>query len=54
MTRRSTRRRTYDWGGVDVLFCDGSVKFVRGTVNIETWRALSTKDAGEVIAGDSY
>ena len=46
--------RSHHGGGVDVLFCDGSVKFVRDTVNIETWRALSTKDAGEVIAGDGY
>jgi prepilin-type N-terminal cleavage/methylation domain-containing protein/prepilin-type processing-associated H-X9-DG protein len=41
-------------GGVCVLFADGSVKFVKDSVNVETWRALSTKDAGEVVSSDQY
>jgi hypothetical protein len=39
---------------VNVLFCDGSVKFVKETVNLATWRALSTKDGGEVISADAF
>jgi len=46
--------RSYHRGGVNVLYCDGSVKSVKNTVNIDTWRALSTKDGGEVISGDGY
>jgi prepilin-type N-terminal cleavage/methylation domain-containing protein/prepilin-type processing-associated H-X9-DG protein len=41
-------------GGVNVLFADGSVRFVKNTVNIKTWWALGTKDYGETISSDSY
>jgi prepilin-type processing-associated H-X9-DG protein len=41
-------------GGVNVLFCDGSVKFIKNSVSIPTWRALSTQDAGEVVSSDAY
>ncbi len=46
--------RSYHAGGVNVTFCDGSVKFVKDSVNLITWRAISTKDGGEVVSGDSY
>jgi prepilin-type N-terminal cleavage/methylation domain-containing protein/prepilin-type processing-associated H-X9-DG protein len=35
-------------GGVNVLFCDGSVRFVADGVNLAAWRALATRDGGEV------
>jgi prepilin-type processing-associated H-X9-DG protein len=41
-------------GGVNAAFCDGSVHFVKSTVNIATWRGLSTTQGGEVISSDSY
>jgi prepilin-type N-terminal cleavage/methylation domain-containing protein/prepilin-type processing-associated H-X9-DG protein len=41
-------------GGVNVLFADGSVKFIKDTVNASTWRALGTIAGGEVISADSY
>lgn len=41
-------------GGVNVLFGDGRVQFVKDTINIETWRALATIRAGEVISSDAY
>jgi prepilin-type processing-associated H-X9-DG protein len=41
-------------GGVNTLFCDGSVKFVKNTINLFTWRALSTSQGGEVISSDAY
>jgi prepilin-type N-terminal cleavage/methylation domain-containing protein/prepilin-type processing-associated H-X9-DG protein len=41
-------------GGVNVCFADGSVKFVRDTVAIETWWALGTKNGGEVVSADQY
>jgi prepilin-type N-terminal cleavage/methylation domain-containing protein/prepilin-type processing-associated H-X9-DG protein len=41
-------------GGVNVLFCDGSVKFLKSTVNINTWWALGTRAGNEVISSDQY
>jgi prepilin-type N-terminal cleavage/methylation domain-containing protein/prepilin-type processing-associated H-X9-DG protein len=36
-------------GGVNVLLCDGSVRFVSNGVDLTTWRALATRAGGEVI-----
>jgi prepilin-type N-terminal cleavage/methylation domain-containing protein/prepilin-type processing-associated H-X9-DG protein len=36
-------------GGVQVLLGDGSVRMVRNSIDINTWRALSTMSAGEVL-----
>jgi prepilin-type N-terminal cleavage/methylation domain-containing protein/prepilin-type processing-associated H-X9-DG protein len=41
-------------GGVNVAFLDGSVKFIKDSVNFGTWAALGTKAWGEVIDGSSY
>ncbi len=41
-------------GGVQVLFADGHVKFVRDEVNISVWRAIGSPSGGEVVADDSY
>jgi prepilin-type processing-associated H-X9-DG protein len=41
-------------GGVNALFCDGHVQFVKNSVNVATWRALSTRNSGEVISSDAY
>ena len=41
-------------GGVNASFADGSVRFVKDTINIATWRALGTRSGGEVISADSY
>ncbi len=41
-------------GGVNVLFGDGSVRFVKNGVSLTTWRALGTRNGGEVISSDSY
>ena len=41
-------------GGVNVALADGSVKFVKDSVNIQTWFALGTRDGAEVITADSY
>ena len=39
-------------GGVNALLGDGSVRFLKDTVALETWRALSTRKGGEVISAD--
>jgi prepilin-type N-terminal cleavage/methylation domain-containing protein/prepilin-type processing-associated H-X9-DG protein len=46
--------RRYHPGGVNAAFCDGSVRFAKNSVNVSTWRALSTTQGGEVISSDAY
>jgi prepilin-type N-terminal cleavage/methylation domain-containing protein/prepilin-type processing-associated H-X9-DG protein len=41
-------------GGINILMCDGSVRFVKNSINPLTWWALGTKASGEVISADSY
>ncbi len=41
-------------GGVNALFGDGSVKFVKDSINAVTWQALATRAGGEVVSADSY
>ncbi len=40
-------------GGVLVLTGDGSVRFVKDSINLATWRALSTRAGGEVVSADA-
>lgn len=37
------------YGGVHVLWADGSVKFMGDTIDLRVWRAMGTIDGGEVI-----
>jgi prepilin-type processing-associated H-X9-DG protein len=41
-------------GGGHFLFGDGSIRFLKTTIDSRTYRALSTKDIGEVINSDAY
>jgi prepilin-type N-terminal cleavage/methylation domain-containing protein/prepilin-type processing-associated H-X9-DG protein len=41
-------------GGVNMLFLDGSVKFIKSSVNPGTYGALGTMAGGEVVSSDSY
>jgi prepilin-type processing-associated H-X9-DG protein len=41
-------------GGVNVLFGDGSVRFVKDSISPQTWMALGTRANGETISSDSY
>jgi prepilin-type processing-associated H-X9-DG protein len=41
-------------GGVNAAFGDGSVRFVKSTVDPVTWRALGTIAGGEVTSADQY
>jgi prepilin-type processing-associated H-X9-DG protein/prepilin-type N-terminal cleavage/methylation domain-containing protein len=41
-------------GGCNVLFCDGSVRFLKETVNPEVFSALSTRAGGEVVSADQF
>ena len=41
-------------GGVNVAFCDGSVKFIKDTIANRTWWALLTRNDGSVVGADQY
>jgi prepilin-type N-terminal cleavage/methylation domain-containing protein/prepilin-type processing-associated H-X9-DG protein len=41
-------------GGVNASFCDGSVHFIKDSINVQTWWALGTRNMGEVIGSDQY
>jgi len=41
-------------GGVNCLFGDGSVRFVKNGVNGAAWRAVGTIAGGEVISADQF
>ena len=41
-------------GGVNVLFMDGSVRFIKDGINLTIWQALATRSNGEVISADAY
>jgi prepilin-type N-terminal cleavage/methylation domain-containing protein/prepilin-type processing-associated H-X9-DG protein len=45
---------SYHPGGVNCGMSDGSVKFVKDSVNQRTWWALGTRQLGEVVSADSY
>ena len=40
-------------GGVNVLFMDGSVRFIKSSVNYLAWYAIATPDNGELVSSDS-
>jgi prepilin-type N-terminal cleavage/methylation domain-containing protein/prepilin-type processing-associated H-X9-DG protein len=41
-------------GGAHFLFGDGSVRFVKETIDVPTYRALGTRAGGEVVSSSSY
>ena len=40
-------------GGVNALMGDGSVRFIRNSIDVRTFAALVTRNGGEVIGGDN-
>jgi prepilin-type N-terminal cleavage/methylation domain-containing protein/prepilin-type processing-associated H-X9-DG protein len=41
-------------GGVNALLGDGSVRFFKNSINVQTWRGLSSPNGGEVLDASSY
>ena len=46
--------RSYHPGGVNVALVDGSVRFIRESIDLDVWKALGTRGGGEVISASSY
>ena len=46
--------RSHHPGGVNTLYCDGSVRFSKSSINIYIWQALGSRNLGEVISGDAF
>ncbi|WZO98858.1 DUF1559 domain-containing protein [Isosphaeraceae bacterium EP7] len=41
-------------GGANYAFADGSVKFIKSTINMQTYWSLGSRDGGEIVSSDSY
>jgi prepilin-type N-terminal cleavage/methylation domain-containing protein/prepilin-type processing-associated H-X9-DG protein len=41
-------------GGVNVLLGDGSVRFIKDSISLDAWKALSSRAGGEVVSSDTY
>ena len=44
-----TAARSRHTGGVQVLLCDGSARFISENIDLATWRALGTRGGNEVF-----
>jgi prepilin-type processing-associated H-X9-DG protein len=49
-----TGPRSFHPGGVHVLFLDGHVAFIKDSISLPTFRAISTRAGGEVVSADAY
>ena len=54
MTYVAITSRSFHPGGVNAQMMDGSIRFVKSSINQATWRALGTRAGGEIISADSY
>jgi prepilin-type N-terminal cleavage/methylation domain-containing protein/prepilin-type processing-associated H-X9-DG protein len=50
--RISTTANSLHTNGVNVALCDGSVRFVTYAVSLGTWRALGTRNGGDLLGND--
>ena len=41
-------------GGANFAMADGSVKFIKDSIDLRTYRALGTRAGGEVLSADQY
>ena len=49
-----TNFRSFHPGGANFLLVDGSVRWVKQTISMPTYRALSTLQGGEIISSDAF
>jgi prepilin-type processing-associated H-X9-DG protein len=55
------RQLQYAWamgsshsGGLNMLFADGSVRFIKNSISPDTWAAIQTYRNGEVVSADAF
>jgi prepilin-type processing-associated H-X9-DG protein len=41
-------------GGVNVSFMDGSVHFIKNSINLQAWWYMGTRGRGEIVSADQY
>ncbi len=41
-------------GGVNVCMADGSVRFVKNSINVSTWWAIGSRNMSETVSGDAF
>jgi prepilin-type N-terminal cleavage/methylation domain-containing protein/prepilin-type processing-associated H-X9-DG protein len=41
-------------GGINVAFADGHVQFIKNSINFQVYRALFSRNIGEITSSDSY
>jgi prepilin-type N-terminal cleavage/methylation domain-containing protein/prepilin-type processing-associated H-X9-DG protein len=46
---RLSTARSYHTNGVNAAMCDGSVRFIQTSIDIQVWRAASTSEGGETL-----
>jgi prepilin-type N-terminal cleavage/methylation domain-containing protein/prepilin-type processing-associated H-X9-DG protein len=46
--------RSRHQGGVNVTMGDGSAHFIKNSINVRTWRAISTTQGSELVSADDY
>ncbi len=46
--------RSFHPGGGNFAMGDGSVKFIKNSINLVTYRGLGTRNLGEVLSADQY
>jgi prepilin-type N-terminal cleavage/methylation domain-containing protein/prepilin-type processing-associated H-X9-DG protein len=47
----ATTASSYHPTGVNVAMCDGSVRFIRQTIDFNTWWAIGSRDQGDIVSG---
>jgi prepilin-type N-terminal cleavage/methylation domain-containing protein/prepilin-type processing-associated H-X9-DG protein len=50
----SVAARSRHPGGVNTLFADGTVRFVKSSVNLSPWRAIGSRNGREVVSASDY
>jgi prepilin-type N-terminal cleavage/methylation domain-containing protein len=54
--RLSHNVAAHSWhpGGVQALRCDGSVLFVKNSINLAIWSAVGSRNGQEIVSSDSF
>ena len=53
-TQTMVAASSYHPGGVNVLFMDGSVRFIKNSVNYRPWYAIATPSNDESVSSEAF